>query len=124
MTSRETRGIDGEKVARARIALPHQNGKQVSQAVLADRVGCHSVTISGIERGRYKNLTLDLLERLASALRVEIGDILVDPPAPADPDLELADAFDDLASALQAAAAAMKRKQQAAVPAGATKRAA
>lgn len=63
--------IDGLKVARARLALPHERGRHISQAKLAERAGLHWVTVSKIERGVTQNTTLETLSRLAEALGVQ-----------------------------------------------------
>lgn len=72
--------IDGLKVARARLALPHENGRHISQAKLADRAGLHWVTLSKIERGLAPNTTLDTLGRLADALGVQPIELTSDEP--------------------------------------------
>lgn len=46
-----------------------------TQAELAARVGVHRVTVAALEGGR-KTVSLDLLERLARALRVRPGRLL------------------------------------------------
>lgn len=68
--------IDGLKVAKARMALPMENGRHVSQQKLADRAGIHVVTISNIERGAVTNTTLETLGKLARVLGVRITDLL------------------------------------------------
>jgi transcriptional regulator with XRE-family HTH domain len=70
--------VDGLKVARARQALPLENGRNVSQQRVADRAGIHVVTLSNIERGAVTNTTLETIARLAKALRVGISDLLAD----------------------------------------------
>lgn len=82
--------IDGLRVAKARMALPMENGRHVSQQKLADRVGMHVVTISNIERGAVTNTTIDTLGKLAHALKVEISALLSDDEdEEADPAMEM-----------------------------------
>lgn len=40
------------RIRRARKDMPHQNGKAVSQATFAERLGVHWVTVSNWERGK------------------------------------------------------------------------
>lgn len=49
--------------------------KSLKQEELAHRADVHPTYLSGIENGR-KNLTIDLLERLAAALEVEEEDLV------------------------------------------------
>lgn len=53
----------------------------LTQAALAERSGVHVITISATERGRYTNLRLATLEKLARALRVQVPDLFFEPPA-------------------------------------------
>lgn len=78
--------IDGLKVAKARLALPHENGRHVSQAKLAERTGLHVVTLSNIERGKTTDTTLSTLSRLAQALGVGITDLVGDDGEQLGPD--------------------------------------
>jgi transcriptional regulator with XRE-family HTH domain len=48
-----------------------------SQEDLADRAGLHRTYVGAIERGE-RNITLATLERLATALGLEITDLLVE----------------------------------------------
>lgn len=68
--------IDGLRVAKARLALPPENGRHVSQQKLANRAGMHVVTLSNIERGAVTNTTVETLGKLSRALKVEISDLL------------------------------------------------
>ena len=70
--------IDGLKVSNARLALPLENGRHISQRAIADRAGIHVVTLSNIERGAVTNTTLETIARLASVLNVAISDLLAD----------------------------------------------
>ena len=70
--------IDGLKVAKARLALPHERGRHVSQAKLAERAGLHWVTVSNIERGKSPNTTLETLGKLSDALGVAPTDLICD----------------------------------------------
>ena len=47
-----------------------RKARRLTQTQLADAVGCHQATISKLERGD-KNVTLDLIERIAGRLGVE-----------------------------------------------------
>lgn len=51
-----------------------RRSKGWSQEELADRAGLHRTYISGVERG-VRNPTLTVLDRIASALGVGIGDL-------------------------------------------------
>jgi len=53
----------------------------LTQAALAERSGVHVITISATESGRYTNLRLATLEKLARALRVKVPDLFFEPPA-------------------------------------------
>jgi transcriptional regulator with XRE-family HTH domain len=46
-----------------------------SQEELADQAGLHRTYVSGIER-KVRNPTIEILERLAKALKVSAGDLL------------------------------------------------
>jgi len=50
-----------------------------SQEVLAEESGLHRTYISGIER-RIKNPTITVVDRLAEAFDVRIGELLETPP--------------------------------------------
>lgn len=86
MTSaRPLRARLGAVIQRRRAALG------LSQEAFADRVGVHRTFMSTVERGRT-NLSLDNLERIAQALGVPPGILLLDADtveeerrAPADP---------------------------------------
>lgn len=60
-----------------------RRSKGWSQEELADRAGLHRTYISGVERG-VRNPTLTVLDRIATALGVGIGDLTapLDTPAP------------------------------------------
>ena len=47
----------------------------LSQRELADKAGCHKMTISGIERGT-ENPSLIILVKLANVLHVTMNDLL------------------------------------------------
>ena len=49
--------------------------RKLTQAALAKKVGVHQVTIARLETGKRRP-SMDLLQRLAKALRVKIGDLL------------------------------------------------
>lgn len=51
--------------------------REISQEALAEQAGVHRTYIGMIER-REKNLTVYQIERLASALRIEPAELLVD----------------------------------------------
>ena len=62
---------------RARVGKSVQRLRQAkgwSQEELADQAGMHRTYVSGIERG-IRNATVTVLERLAIALDVRIGDL-------------------------------------------------
>lgn len=80
-----TARIDGLKVAKARLALPVENGRHVSQQKLADRAGIHVVTVSNIERGASTNTSIGTLSRLAKVLGVEISELLASDEEEPDP---------------------------------------
>jgi transcriptional regulator with XRE-family HTH domain len=68
---------------RARVGKSVQRLRQAkgwSQEELAEQAGMHRTYISGIERG-IRNATLTVLERLAIALGVRIGDLTDAPNA-------------------------------------------
>ena len=49
---------------------------KMTQAELAERSGVSRVHIADIERGRYSNLTVDTVQRLATALEVQTSALL------------------------------------------------
>jgi transcriptional regulator with XRE-family HTH domain len=49
--------------------------RKLTQAALAKKVGVHQVTIARIETGE-RNPSMDLLQRLAKALKVKVGRLL------------------------------------------------
>ena len=49
--------------------------RRMTQGQLAQKVGVHLVTISRIETGA-RQPSMDLLHRLAKALKVKVGDLL------------------------------------------------
>lgn len=53
--------------------LRHQRGLTIE--ALADEADLHPTYVSGIERGRH-NPTLDVLDRLASALHTRLSDLI------------------------------------------------
>ena len=52
-----------------------RENRQWTQAELAKKVGVHEITISRLERGE-RQPSMDLLHRLAKALRVKVGELL------------------------------------------------
>lgn len=52
-----------------------------SQAELAVRAETRQATISDLETGKSRRVEIDLLERLAEALEVEPGELIVRGPA-------------------------------------------
>lgn len=52
----------------------------MTQEVLAEKSGLHQTYVSDVERGR-RNVTLDVVSRLADALHVSPLDLLALPPA-------------------------------------------
>ncbi len=68
---------------RARVGKSVQRLRQAkgwSQEELAEQAGMHRTYVSGIERG-IRNATVTVLERLATALGVQIGDLTDVPEA-------------------------------------------
>lgn len=65
----EIRVVAGRNIRRLRL----QAG--LSQDDLADKAGLHTTYLSGIENGR-RNITLDVLARLAAALMSTESDLL------------------------------------------------
>ena len=51
--------------------------KNLSQEELADMAGLHRTYVGSVERGE-RNISIDNMERLASALNVQIKDLLGD----------------------------------------------
>jgi len=49
--------------------------RKLTQAALANKVGVHQVTIARLETGERRP-SMDLLQRLAKALKVKVGDLL------------------------------------------------
>ena len=49
--------------------------RKLTQAALANKVGVHQVTIARLETGERRP-SMDLLQRLAKALKVRVGDLL------------------------------------------------
>ncbi len=49
--------------------------RKLTQAALAKKVGVHQVTIARLETGK-RQPSMDLLQRLAKALTVKVGDLL------------------------------------------------
>lgn len=62
--------MDGSKIRAARKA------KNLSQATLSQRVGITQAYLSLIEANKHANVTLSVLERLATELNVPVGDLL------------------------------------------------
>lgn len=52
----------------------------ITQAELAARVGVRQATISDLETGKSGRIELELLDRLASAVGVEPGELIVREP--------------------------------------------
>jgi DNA-binding XRE family transcriptional regulator len=46
--------INAVRIAQARLAMPKENGRPVSQAKFAEKLGIHWVTVSNLERGKTK----------------------------------------------------------------------
>jgi transcriptional regulator with XRE-family HTH domain len=57
-----------------------RESKGLSQAQLANEAGARQATISDMETGRTKRVDIALLERLAAALGVEPGALIVREP--------------------------------------------
>lgn len=50
----------------------------LSQQELADAAGVQQMTVSAIERGAHKDVTVSVLRRLAAALMVDPADLLAE----------------------------------------------
>lgn len=77
--------------ARARLAWNLRRirtAKGVTQEDLAVDADVDRTTISGIERSEY-NPTIDILDRIASALSVDLSDLVAMPPEGEEPPLPL-----------------------------------
>jgi len=53
----------------------HRRAKDLSQEAFAHEAGIHRTYVSDLERGA-RNPTIDVIDRLARALNVKIGDLL------------------------------------------------
>jgi len=69
--SKELRNIVGDNIKRCR------NQLGISQEKLAERVGLHRTYIGGIERGE-RNITLDSLQIIASALNISVIELITE----------------------------------------------
>jgi len=49
----------------------------LTQAALADQAGVRAATINDLENNKSRRIELDMLERIAAALGVEPGDLIV-----------------------------------------------
>jgi transcriptional regulator with XRE-family HTH domain len=56
---------------------PLREGKGLSQQALSNLTGIRQPTISALEAGKARRVSLDALERLADALGVEPRDLIV-----------------------------------------------
>ncbi|NWE53326.1 helix-turn-helix domain-containing protein [Brevundimonas sp. P7753] len=53
----------------------HRRAKDLSQEAFAHEAGIHRTYVSDLERGA-RNPTIDVIDRLARALEIKIGDLL------------------------------------------------
>lgn len=53
----------------------HRRAKDLSQEAFAHEAGIHRTYLSDLERGA-RNPTIDVIDRLARALEIKIGDLL------------------------------------------------
>lgn len=67
MSARRSYLLDGQRVAKARLGLPREGGRPISQQDLADRLEINRVTLARIEGG-VAPVSLELLERLSREL--------------------------------------------------------
>ena len=67
--TRNARKIFGEKLKEFRAQ------KRLSQEELADIAGLHRTYVGSVERGE-RNISIDNIERLASALEIQMKDLL------------------------------------------------
>ena len=61
--------VTGKMLRRARMR------RKLTQVQLAEKVGVHEMTVSRLERGE-RQPSLALLQRLAKALKVKVGELL------------------------------------------------
>jgi len=72
----QLRRVFGRRVREARVR------QGLTQQELARRAGMHPAYVGGVERGQ-RNVTLEVVERLARALGVAAAELMVEPGAPA-----------------------------------------
>lgn len=68
-TTQKARKIFAKKLKELRVQMG------LSQEELADIAGLHRTYVGSVERGE-RNISIDNMERLASALKIEIKDLL------------------------------------------------
>lgn len=54
-----------------------RQARGLTQAQLAEKIGVRRATIADLENGAARQDTLDLIDRLCAALKVEPGELLV-----------------------------------------------
>lgn len=67
-----------EIVGRRIKAIRKSRSPKITQAQLAELSGVHRATIASIERGRYASVNTDTILALASALGVDVNEIMLD----------------------------------------------
>ena len=60
-----------------------RESRGLSQGALAELAGTRQGTVSLLESGKTRRIDLDLIERLARALKVSAADLIVETPAKA-----------------------------------------
>ncbi len=60
---------------RGKVLKKVREKRGLTQAALGEKVGVHQVTIARLETGE-RNPSMDLLQRLAKALKVKVGRLL------------------------------------------------
>lgn len=70
-TTQKTRKIFARNLREIRVK------QGLSQEELADIAGLHRTYVGSVERGE-RNISIDNMERLASALKINIQDLLID----------------------------------------------
>jgi transcriptional regulator with XRE-family HTH domain len=72
---RPRRETESARLRFARNLRAARKGRHLSQEELADIAGLHRTYVGSVERGE-RNVSIDNIERLADALRVDVVDLL------------------------------------------------
>jgi transcriptional regulator with XRE-family HTH domain len=102
--------LNGDNVAKARLAIIDERGRPLSQQALADRVGLNRVSVANIERNAQR-VSLEVLERLSVALGRSREHLLGEPEQVDEYELarermatamsKIGEGFEDFAAAVQ-----------------------